>query len=173
MGLRDDVERARQEVLRKDAEAAQAKAKAEAAKLESNVAPALAALPGLMKDWSRAMNLEKTPDIQITELSYEPGAPSEYGMVTTRRETQLVTFTFEEDGISFMGEVEVIGADPGRERGGEAEPPRLNVHLIKQDDSDPWPGPRVASLEDLARALMQLEEQNSGSGDDDGATPGN
>lgn len=169
MGLRDDVERAKQDVLRKDAEAAQAKAKAEEEKLEANVAPALAALPGLMEDWSRAMNLEKVPDIQITELSYEPGVPSEYGMITTQRETQLVAFTFEEDGISFVGEVEVIGADPGQEKGGEAKPPRLSVRLATQDDADSWPGPRVATLEDLARALMQLEEQNSGSDDDDGA----
>jgi hypothetical protein len=161
MGLRDNAQRAKQDVLRKDAEAAEAKAKAEQKKMDARVAPARAALPGLMAEWAEAMELEHVPEVRITGASYEPGEPSSYGMVSAMRETQQVSFEFEEDGIEFVGQVEIIGVDPGRERGGEAEGPNLEITLRPESD-DVWPGPGIASLEDLARALMKAEEEDSG-----------
>lgn len=161
MGLRDKAERAKQDVLRKDAEAADAQAKAEQEKLDARVAAARAALPGLMSEWAKAMELEHVPEVRITGGFYEPGVPSSDGMVSAMRETQQVSFEFEEDGIEFAGQVEIIGADPGRERGGEAEGPTLEITL-RPESEDVWPGPGIASLEDLARALMKAEEEDSG-----------
>jgi hypothetical protein len=166
MGLRDNAQRAKQDVLRKDAEAAEAKAKAEQEKLDALVAPARAALPGLMAEWAKVMGLEHAPEVRVTGGSYEPGVPSSDGMVSAMRETQQVSFEFEEDGIEFVGQVEIIGADPGRERGGEAEPPALEITLRPASEDD-WPGPGIASLEDLARALMKAEEEGSGQQQDE------
>lgn len=161
MGLRDDARRARQDVLRKDSEAAEAKAKAEQEKLEAQVAEARAALPALMAEWAEAMGLERVPVIRVTGASYEEGVPSSYGMVSAMRETQQVSFEFEEDGIEFVGQVEIIGADPGRDQEGEAEPPALEIRLRPESD-DVWYEPKIASLEDLARALMKKEERDTG-----------
>jgi hypothetical protein len=166
MGLRDNAQRAKQDVLRKDAEVAAAKAKAEQEKLDALVAPARAALPGLLAEWAKAMELEHVPEVRITGGSYEPGEPSSYGMVSAMRETQQVLFEFEEDGIEFVGQVEIIGADPGLERGGEARAPSLEITLRPASDNV-WPGPGITSLEDLARALMKDEEEDSGQQPDD------
>lgn len=154
MGLRDDVQRARQEVLRKDAEAAEAKAKAEQEKLEANVAPARAALPGLMAEWAQAMGLEHVPDVHITEVFYGGNA---FGSM--ERRTQRISFDFEEDGLEFIGQVEIIGADPLQDPDGEDDPPVLEINL-RPASEDAWPGRIIRSVEDLARALMQLEEQD-------------
>lgn len=161
MGLRDNAQRAKQDVLRKDAQAAEAKAKAEQEKLDALVAPARAALPGLMAEWAKAMGLEHIPEVRVTGSSYEPGEPSSLGMVSAMRETQEVSFEFEEDGIEFIGQVKVIGADPGLAQRGEARPPALEVRL-KPESEDAWPEPHIASLEDLARALMKKEEGEAG-----------
>ena len=167
MGLRDSARRAQQDVLRKDAEAAHAKAQAEQEKLDALVAPARAALPGLMADWAKAMGLERVPEVRVTGATYEPGEPSSLGMVSAMRETQEVHFEFEEDGIEFIGQIEVIGADPGLEQRGEARPPALEVRL-KPESDDAWPEPHIASLEDLARALMKKEEGEPG--DEEGSS---